>query len=236
MPTQMIYSTSLRQINYIAAWMQNYIDNANINNEFERKLALSMQELIQELYRINVLEKGLMQNEKHRKLSLFGENIDKRENHFGDIYSVNYKGSFAQFAQAQRHRTINYQLQLLDKKEYFIPPIIEDEPALVDEWLNDMELVSKVNPQGEIVLINERGLYEYFILKCKERLCSAAQLEIMRQTRITLLEYQKALEEAHSHLAEDISKYTHGARCTFPDYNCQQDCKFKEGKTLSRKI
>ena len=37
MPTQMIYSTSLRQINYIASWMKEYIKNAK--GEFEEKLA-----------------------------------------------------------------------------------------------------------------------------------------------------------------------------------------------------
>jgi hypothetical protein len=58
----------------------------------------------------------------------------------------------------------------------------------------------------------------------------------MQQTRETLLKYKKALENSKSHLALDIEKYSHGARCTFPDFNCSSDCKFKEGKTLERKI
>ena len=29
MPTQMIYTTSLRQINYIASWMAKYINNSD---------------------------------------------------------------------------------------------------------------------------------------------------------------------------------------------------------------
>ena len=73
-------------------------------------------------------------------------------------------------------------------------------------------------------------------LKRKERLCSGAQLEIMRQTRETLLKYRSALEKSNHRLAKDIEKYSHGARCTFPDYNCPADCKFKEGKILTRKI
>ena len=57
-----------------------------------------------------------------------------------------------------------------------------------------MKIVKGFTPQGEIVKISEVGKYEDFILKCKERLCSAAQLEIMLQTRKTLLNYKKALE------------------------------------------
>ena len=210
MPTQMIYSTSLRQINYIASWMQNYIEN--------------------------VLEEGLLKNEKYRSLSLFGKDLDKKEEHFGDVYSTLYKGSFAQLAQAHRHRTLDYQMEMLNEKEYFVPPIIADDQMLVDEWLGDMQIVRGVNPQGELVKISEVGKYEDFILKCKERLCTAAQLEIMLQTRETLLKYKKALEKSNSPLAKDIEKYSHGARCTFPDFNCSSDCKFGEGKTLVRKI
>lgn len=236
MPTEMIYSTSLRQINYIASWMQHYIESADMTNAFERKLSSSMKELLEGLLDVNVLEEGLMKNEKYRSLSLFGKNLEKKEEHFGDVYSCTYKGSFAQLAQAHRHRTIDYQMEMLTEKEYFVPPIIEDDGMLVDEWLNDMQTVRDVNPQGELVKISEVGKYEDFILKCKERLCTAAQLEIMLQTRQTLLKYKKALEKSNSPLAKDIEKYSHGARCTFPDFNCSSDCKFSEGKTLVRKI
>ena len=236
MPTQMIYTTSLRQINYIASWMQKYINNADMNNDFEKKLSASMKDFIKELDNVNVLEDGLMKNEKDRSLSLFGKDLNNKDRSFGDVYSTVYKGSFAQLAQAQRHRTIDYQMEMLDDKEYFIPPIIADDSMLVDEWLADMQIVKGINPQGELVRIHETGNYDNFILKTKERLCTAAQLEIMQQTRETLLEYKKALEEANHPLATDIEKYSHGARCTFPDFTCTSDCKFKEGKTLVRKI
>lgn len=236
MTTQMIYTTSLRQINYIASWMKEYTEKANMNNSFEKTLALSMQELLNELNRVNVLDEGLMKNEKYRSFSLFGNNLNEREEYFGYMYSTNYQGSFAELAQAHRHRTLDYQIEMLDKKEYFIPPIIKDDELLVDEWLQDMNIVKEVTPQGELITINETGNYDNFILKCKERLCSAAQLEIMLQTKETLLKYKKALEESNHYLAKDIEKYSHGARCTFPDFRCASDCKFKEGKLLTRKI
>lgn len=236
MPTQMIYTTTLRQINYLASWMKVYIENADKNNEFERKLSLSMQKFIEELYNKNVLEERLMQNEKGRNISLFGKNLTQKEDYFGDVYSTVYKGSFAELAQAHRHRTLDYQMEFMNEKEYFIPPIIKEDDSLVQEWLFDMNSVKDIYPQGELVYIHEVGKYEDFILKCKERLCSAAQLEIALQTKETLLKYKKALERSGHLLASDIEKYSHGARCTFPDFCCTSDCKFKEGKTLIRKI
>lgn len=235
-PTEMIYTTSLRQINYIASWMDDYIREANMNDLFERKLAMYMDEFINMLDEVNVLDDRLMRNEKHRKLSLFGKDLANQDEYFGNVYSTNYKGSLAELAQAQRHRTLDYKMEFLDEKEFYIPPIIEDDELLVKEWLSDMNRVCNVTPQGELVLINEIGKYDDFILKCKERLCSAAQLEIMRQTRETLFKYKEYLDENSNSLSEDIVKYTHGARCTFPDFTCTEDCKFSEGKRLIRKI
>ena len=237
MPTQMIYTTSLRQINYIASWMAKYMcEVAGHNNDFEKKLAVAMSEFISELERINVLVPELMKNEKHRSLSLFGKELDSIEEYFGHVYATTYTASFAELAQAQRHRTIDYQMEFLTDKEYFVPPIIMDDEKLVNKWLNDMNSVKNVYPQGELVKVSEMGNYDNFILKCKERLCSEAQLEIMMQTRKTLLEYKKALEGRNSPLASDIVKYSHGARCTFSDFECSKDCKFLEGKKLIRKI
>ena len=236
MPTQMIYSTSLRQINYIASWMLEYIDNANLNDNFEYNLSKSMQEFINCLDKLNVLDDRLMTNEKHRSLSLFGKDLDKREEYFGYVYTTNYYGTYSELAQGQRHKTLDYQMERLKEKKYIMTTIIKGDKPLELEWLNDINSVKNVTPQGEMILINESGTYDNFILKCKERLCSAAQLEIMLQTKETLLKYKKALEDKNNPLALDILKYSHGARCTFPDYQCPKDCGFKEGKTLTRKI
>jgi len=239
MPTQMIYTTSLRQINYIASWMMDYCKNADANDDYERKLSIAMKEFLEELKRLNVLEKGLLENEKHRSLSLFGEGIDPEtltgeEEVFEEVYSTTYKGTFAQLAQAHRHRTLDYKMERLENKEYYVPPILRDDRELVREWLKDIKSVGDVTPQGELVLINEKGKYEDFILKCKERLCSAAQLEIMEQTRDTLNKYKENTNSLR--IKADIKKYTRGARCTFRDFECSQDCKFNEGKTMTRKI
>ena len=236
MPTTMIYTVSLRQINYIVSWLQKYIATCDKTQDFERKLAASMQEFISELEKLNVLDNGLLTNDKNRSISLFGKNLDSKKEYFGDVYATTYKGSFACFAQAQRHRTLDYKLELMEEKEFFVPPILDGDEALIQEWLDDIKSVANVYPNGELVTIYERGTYENFILKCKERLCSAAQLEIMRQTKETLESYYDGLKSNHDPLAEDMEPYTHGARCTFPDYKCGSTCGFKEGINLTRKI
>ena len=239
MPTQMVYTTSLRQINYLASWMINYCENADLEDDYQRKLSIAMNEFLSELKRLHILEKGLLQNEKHRSFSLFGEGLDPQtltgeDDIFEEVYNTTYKGTYAQLAQAHRHRTLDYKMERLENKEYYIPPIIRDDMELVREWLEDIKSVGDVTPQGEMVWINEKGKYEDFILKCKERLCSAAQLEIMEQTRDTLKKYEQ--ETNCLKIKDDIRKYTKGARCTFKDFECSQDCKFKEGKTMTRRI
>lgn len=235
-PTEMIYSTTFRQINYIVSWMEDYINNIDEFDNFQNKLALEMKSFISELEKLNVLDERLMENEKNRKLSLFGRNVDSKEEYFKDTYSTNYKTSFSSLAQAQRHRTLDYEMELLKDKEYFIPPIILDDDLYISEWLQDMEMVKDNYPQGELVLVNEKGKYEDFILKCKERLCSNAQLEIMRQTRETLLKYIDYLEKENNPLKDEIVKYSYGPRCTFLDYTCKENCGFSRARNLNRRV
>ncbi|NLA33548.1 MAG: FAD-dependent thymidylate synthase [Tenericutes bacterium] len=236
MPTEMIYTTSYRQINYIASWMKKYQNNYNIEDSFENKLAQSMDSFLQELDKLNILEEGLLQNEKNRNISLFKKSNNITKDYYGEVYNINYKASLAYIAQAMRHRTLDYEITILENKEYFIPPIIINNDKLIQEWLQDMHSIKDVVPQGELVLINEKGKYEDFILKCQERLCTSAQLEINNMTKEILINYKNDLVKNNHYLANDIIKYTKGARCTFPGFKCSDDCHFKEGKRLIRKV
>ena len=127
---------------------------------------------ILELERLNVLDKRLMNIEKNCSILLFN-NIENIITYFGNVYSINYQASWACLVQAQRHRTIDYELKRLDNKKYFIPPILDKDEFLKNKCLNDIKSVSNIILQGELIQIHESGKYEDFILKCKERLCSA---------------------------------------------------------------
>ncbi len=235
-PTKMIYTTSLRQLNYLVAWMQRYINEADLHDNFTLTLCYYMEQFIKEIKKLNCLDERLLTNDKNKSLMLFGQNIENREEYFGDVYCCNYEGSLAMLAQAHRSRPIRHEMQRLKEKKYYVPLIIKGNQALEEEWNADIELVKQYFPQGELVLINERGNYENFIEKCKERLCTNAQLEVMVQTKKTLEKYLKALEEKNHYLAAELAKYNQGARCTFPDYNCLNPCQFAEGINLTRHI
>lgn len=231
--TKMIHTIPWVQLNRVISFMNKYIEKSN-QNDFDMRLTESFKQFIECFEQLNVLDEKAMSNRKDRSLSLFSNNVV--EEYFGTTYSTNYKGTFAQLAQAHRHRTLEYSMKLLEEKEYFVPPILLDDQTLVDEWLNDITSVSYATPQGELISINECGVYDKFILKTKERLCTSAQQEIMVQTKETLTKYKEELEKKNHPLATDINQYTKGARCSFKDYKCAQDCKFLEGKKLTRKI
>jgi len=165
-PTQMIYTTSLRQINNLAAWMLEYIDDVEHRNatDTERQLAFAMKDFFNAIKPLGVLDSKLMSNEKHRRFSLFGTDLAKKEVFFGDIYATSYKGSIAQFAETQRHRTLDNQMEILNEKEYFLPLIVADDQALTEEWFADMQKAAHILPQGELVQIYETGKYDDFIL------------------------------------------------------------------------
>src|SRR5699024_9181152 len=114
-----------------------YKDNCDFSTEFGGRMYYSIEKFNKALKDVNVLDERLMKNEKNRKLSLFGKNIKNKEEHFGDIYQTKYEGTLAELAQAQRHRTLNYQMEFLDKENqndgYYVPEIIRDNVYLKAE-------------------------------------------------------------------------------------------------------
>ena len=236
-PTSMVYTVSYQQLNYLYQMMQNEINNPN-SNAFMVALKPAMESFCAAVKNMTPyidpeIAKGV--DNKNRKLSLIGSGVPV-ETYYGDVYATSYKGTFAQLAQAQRHRTINYNITLLNEPEFYVPPIIQKSDELKREWKSDMEKQSSVFPQGLLVSINEFGTMDWFIQKMKERKCTFAQLEINQQTSLILNEYVKALKAKNHPRAEELEAYTKGSRCTFPDYKCPSPCGFKEGITETRII
>lgn len=232
-PTKLIYTTSLRQINLLAAMLYEY--TINNDNSLSNELAPYVKDFIEQLNNLNVLDERLMINEKERKLSLFhsGEYITE---YFNNNYQIKYEGSYVYLAQALRHRTLNYSYKESDNKSFFIPPIIKYNDNLLNEWLEDLNKLNYIIPQATNVDIIESGSYDNLILKAKERLCTYTQLEAMLITKDILNKYSEELHKDDHPLKNDIVNYLKGARCTFPDYTCLDKCNFKEGITLVRKI
>ncbi len=227
-PTSMRYTVSYQQLNYMCGWMKEF---EHSNNKIYKMLAPTASEFVQRMEDFGYLDKDLMNDGKNREFSLIGKRV--RQEQFGECYSVNYMGSFAMLAQAQRHRTLHYEMMLDKNPEYFIPLILMDNDYLVEEWLSDMEKVEHLLPQGQLLKINERGDYENLILKAKERLCTAAQLEVARNTQYTIERMIKNTD--NEFVRKDLEKINTGARCT-SGYKCATPCAFKEGIDLSRLI
>jgi len=228
--TIMEYTVNFGQLNYVINWAKDYIANVE-DNSFSIKLKKVLQEFLKAMPDVEI--EGLDSRVKNRTFALFAQR-DNRKEEFGENYCVNYLASFAQLAQAQRHRTLAYEMTLLEKPKYYVPPIIKG-TELEEEWLKDISSLEEFYPQGMLVQVNERGTIENFVLKCMERLCGAAQLEIMEQTDEILKKYIEAVKD-DKELYEYLKPYSKGARCTFPGWKCTAPCIFGGKKAMDRTI
>lgn len=230
--TTMEYTVSLRQINYIMNWFDDFINEAEETN-FNKGLKQVLREFNQqlEILRVDSLDSSV----KKRTLSLF-DTRKSRQEEFGENYCTTYKGTFAEFAQAQRHRTIDYKITIPDDNEFYIPLILRYNHELVEEWIKDISSLSEKYPQGLLVNINERGTVENFILKTKERLCGCAQLEIMLQTKDILDKYLKETKKSNKEVYEYLKEYESGVRCKYKEWKCTSPCIWGPNKALTRKI
>jgi len=226
-PTCFAHTISLRQLNYYVAWMQNF---RNETNPLYKMLIPTADEFCEKIEAMGLLDPQLMQDGKGRSFSLIGKRC--REAQFGENYSVNYLGSFAMLAQAQRHRTLDYEISPTDEEiQFFVPKFLTED--LAQEWLEDMHKVAEIVPQGQLVTINERGTYENLILKAKERLCTNAQFEVMEITSKTI---KHIIDNTNNPFVKtDLKEIAKGARCTF-GFKCEKPCGFKQGIDLSRDI
>lgn len=227
--TIMEYTVSFEQLNFIISWFEDYIEEVP-ETKFSVQLKSAMKEFLESLPDLKV--EKLNPRIKGTKLSLFAKRDRKEE--FGENYCTTYLASFAQLAQAQRHRTLSYEMSLLEEPKYYVPKIIKG-TDLEEEWLKDISSLEDHYPQGMLINVNERGTVENFVLKCTERLCGAAQLEIMEQTKVTMNKYLEAVK--NDPVIEDyLLPYSKGARCTFPGWKCNSPCIFGGKGAMTRKI
>ena len=195
--SNMVYTTSFRQLNYLAHWFEDVISQKNVN-DFYLQLKPYMQEYIDFLKKNNLYSSEL-EDHKNRYLSLFGDGIIKNQIS-GSVYSLAYKASFACLAQLQRHRTIHYNIDEYDflhaQKSFYTPPILQNlEGELKQEWQNDISSVGDHLPQGMLVTIVEKGDTNDFLLKAYERVCVCAQKEIRDLTQSQCFQFADGLKK-----------------------------------------
>ncbi len=191
-PTKMIHTLNLRQLNFICQQFEMFaLAYDHDVDEFKARLAKEMKEFLDQTgnFRIDGLD-----NQTDRELSYFQKDDLVLVSEDSDLYSRVYQLSFAGFAQAQRHRTISYNVlsgTLLGANEgFYVPPIVR-EAGRESEWIEDLTKVAKEDfPQAQLLTIYERGRIEDFRSKALLRLCGHAQLEIMQNTLETAKSYK----------------------------------------------
>lgn len=207
-PTTMGYTTSIRQFNYIIDWAERYAVMETPNNYFFTMLKKYFADLAVELKEIlYVAELRDFKNRQGFDMIDF-VNTDEVTEQFGKFYTVGYMGTFAEFAQAQRHRTLFYNMQFDGISDtYYVPPIIRGS-ELENEWMEDMKKVAEYVPTGTMVYTEESGSLNNFYLKSMERNCGRAQLEIMQQNIATGEYFVENLDKFPKKYQEVIKKNT----------------------------
>lgn len=213
--TNLAYTTSVKRLNYIIGWMEDYIANSQALTLFEKRLIAVFVEFIREFDK-NYIIPGLT-DPNNREFSLFGTR--ERATEWGENYSYSYNGSFLQLAQAQIHRKIHYEFRFISPSEpicnratFYVPEIIRDSEH-EEEWLNDATLLMREYPQGMMVRINERGTLEDFALKCSKTLdlSDIYTDELISQTAASLNQYYWGTKEkpVRDYLAPLINEKKH---------------------------
>ena len=230
--TVMGYTVNLRQANYLIKWCKD-LAFSNCENPFLEQLSPFLIELASLLTQ-KISVNNLYDNQG-RSFTLFSNR--KREDEFGENYCISYEGTFSQLAQAQRHRSLYYEMQIPDSAnaKFYIPPIISSSEDR-DEYLVDMNQLASRFPQGMLVKINERGTAENFCKKCHERLCGAAQREICIRTHDTLELYLRQAEGRNPEIHQLLSKFKDKTKCQFGHYQCDRPCPLGPAMAFERLI
>jgi len=243
-PTTMAYTVSHRQLCYLTGWLNDLSIQLDLyTNPFNDRLNISVKELYKEFSEMSPVVKDNKGREFDFLPCQYGYNKSLPENHVGNTYTVSYKGTFAHLAQAQRHRTLYYTMwfkgDTAEEYGFYVPEIIKG-TEFEAEWLEDIKSVAYCFPQGTLVMITEEGLAKHFFLKCKERLCGRAQLEIAVQTADTLrlfIDRQLNLSRINQEKLHAIAPNdTPVAKCGMKDFICAEPCRWGSKNWHTRKI
>lgn len=247
-PTSLVYSLPFRNIFYVRDWAEQMRKNLlTMNGGFNERLAAELQNLVESLSEV-VGHSTIIQDNKNEYFRFMpvqatGQFDDDNIEFFGDVYTAKFYASFAQVAQEQRHRTLRVKINFsgceAGEYGYYVPEILQTE-ELRQQWLEDISSVGEQYPQGMLVSVTEQGLFEDFVMKCKERMCGRAQLEIMRITEQLVDQFvrdRQNLSQANQKRLDAILENGKPcARCAYPDFTCVEGCTWGKADAVYRKI
>lgn len=242
-PTVMVYTTSHRQLSYIIDWaekLSEQLEKTGLTSSFYKELVKAMLEFKDCL--VGIMGEQPIKDNKNREFNLFTKLEASDKEIISDVYKMRYRASFAELAQAQRHRTIVYRayLDTEEKDNFFYIPKCIYQTDLQEEWLSDAESIRGNFPQGLMLDIEERGLIETFLLKSKERICGRAQLEIADITAQQMSKFIGVKEELSilnkELLERHIKKDQVIAKCLMDGFKCKEVCSWGSKGAIDRLI
>ncbi len=245
--TNMIYTTSYRQLNYLCHWFENEITSPT--NYIYERLKPYFEGFVNFAKNEGLYKSNVANDNKGRGLSLIRAGFSNSIYDYS--YQATYECSYPCFADLHRHRSLDYFIDIKSiedflngkNRNFFIPEIIREDKELVDLWLLDLAKKSVDDiPQGALIKVCESGNFDSFMLRAKERLCTCAQRDVMRVVRDRTVDYANVLKTLaedgnayYNELYHRILPYTKGARCV-AGYKCATPCGFSEGIMCTRKI
>lgn len=247
-PTSMVYSLPFRNIFYVMDWAQGMEDNLKtLQGKFNERLLQEISELKAALLQMVGGKQNFHDNKneyfRFMPVQAIGEKEDDLKAFYGDVYTSNYLASFACIAQEQRHRTLRVRINFagVDAEEYgFYVPRLLKKHGREKEWLQDLRKVKDIFPQATLLYTTEQGLFEDFALKCKERMCGRAQLEIMDLNVWMTEQFINNRANLSKGNAKKLDAMTPigipCARCSFADFRCQEGCKWGPREAIGRLI
>lgn len=232
--TNICYGVSVRQLNYIYGWAENFLNKKDLNI-YEELAYGDMAEFVDqigalEVDGVKIINPSLKKDPYGRDFNLFG-NFNQKPEYYGTAYEVYYPASATAFAQLQRHRSINYKIDDPDKQSaisYYVPDHIKAIDGLENEWVDKIDSLHNV-PQARLLNVQETGTYDAIVARLKERACNLAQEE----TRKISCEVAHRVFTGMRDYDEDLSQalcetYLNKNRCFFADYErcvCDSPCK-----------
>lgn len=247
-PTSMVYTLPFRNLFYVLDWAEKMENNLlTLSGSFHQRLAEELKELIEALLEVVGNKRNFHDNKneyfRFMPVQATGVKEDDAKAYYGDVYTSVYFASFACIAQEQRHRTLRVKINFSgeDAAEYgFYVPLLIRKYGKEEEWISDMKSVAESYPQGTLVHVTEQGLFEDFALKCKERMCGRAQLEIMELNRWMTEQFAQNKDQLSRVNRNRLSRLMPSnevcPRCEFTDFVCQEGCKWGPHGALTRLI
>jgi len=249
-PTSIAYTAPWYQWQKIATFLQEMVEKPD--TPLKKLVVPYAKDLITQLIELKVIvltkdaielylplkeklkddRKWLYKNNKNIKLSLFAENNPfsgiNKPNDYGASINYNSHLSFSGVAQGLRHRTCDFEIQVPTNFSCFIPEFIKGTSNEL-EYLQDMQKVFNLYPQGQMLNVNLNASLKNIIeFMGKERACERAQQEIenwyVNQFLPDIVEGLSKRPEYEEEYKLLRTRYLDKCRCAYPNYHCPNPC------------